>query len=129
MNALLLALVLFAQDPERQYMLAFDNANKAIDSSRTSSSEGKAEEAKKSLENAAKEVETALATLEGMDKPAYKNGKHYKRAELRTREILRRIDTLLRDAGFEERDSLKSAHERVAAVHEKLLVGVMSKKP
>ncbi len=127
----LFAFTLLAQqvDLEKRYMQSLDAANQAINASRVASSEGKAEEAQKSLNEAALAVESVLASLEAMGKPPYKNARNYKRAELRTREILRRIDTLLRDAGFEEREALKSAQERVGAVHEKLLQGVMSKKP
>lgn len=119
------ALLLLAQegDPEKQYMAAFEAANKAIDTSRA------ADHDKKHLDTAATEVESVLKILEGMGKPAYKNARNYKKAELKTREILRRIDTLLRDASIDEREALQEAHDRVQKVHEKLLEGVMSKKP
>jgi hypothetical protein len=128
---LFVALSLGAQAPdaEKRYMAAFEAAHKAIDASRTATNDAKPEEAKQLLDSAATEVESVLRILESMGKPPYKNSSNYKKAELRTREVLRRIDTLLRDAGFEEREILKSAHERVTAVHEKLLEGVMSKKP
>ncbi len=128
---LILAVSLLAQDAdlEKRYLAAFDAAHKAVDASRKATEAGNPDEAKKLLDTAAQEVEGVVKSLEATGKPPYKNAKHYKKAELRTREILRRIDTLLRDASFEERDSLKSAHDRVTAVHEKLLEGVMSKKP
>jgi hypothetical protein len=121
----LLAALLLAQDvdPEKKYMPAFDAANKAIDASRAAGMD------KQELDRAAGEVEKVLQILVDTGKPPYKNAKHYKKAELKTREILRRIDTLLRDAGIDEREALQSAHDRVQAVHEKLLEGVMMKKP
>lgn len=125
MQAFVLALLLFAQDadPEKKYMAAILAANQAIDASRAAGMD------KQELDKAAGEVEKVLQILEETGKPPYKNAKHYKKAELKTREILRRIDTLLRDAGVDERESLQSAHERVQKVHEKLLEGVMMKKP
>jgi hypothetical protein len=125
MQALVLGLLLFAQDidPEKKYMAAFLAANQAIDASRAAGMD------KQELDKAAAEVENVLKILEDTGKPPYKNAKHYKKAELKTREILRRIDTLLRDAGVDEREALQSAHDRVQRVHEKLLEGVMMKKP
>ncbi len=119
------AALLLAQDmdPEKKYMPAFEAANKAIDASRAAGMD------KQELDKAAGEVEKVLQILVDTGKPPYKNAKHYKKAELKTREILRRIDTLLRDAGIDEREALQSAHDRVQAVHEKLLEGVMMKKP
>ncbi|MEJ1929834.1 hypothetical protein WDZ92_06075 [Nostoc sp. NIES-2111] len=119
------AAALWAQevDPEKKYMPAFAAAHQAIDASRAAGMD------KQELEKAAGEVEKVLRILEETGKPPYKNAKHYKKAELKTREILRRIDTLLRDAGVEERESLQNAHDRVQRVHEKLLEGVMMKKP
>jgi hypothetical protein len=121
----LLTALLIAQDvdPEKKYMPAFDTANKAIDASRAAGMD------KQELDKAASEVERVLQILVDTGKPPYKNAKHYKKAELKTREILRRIDTLLRDAGIDEREALQSAHDRVQRVHEKLLEGVMMKKP
>lgn len=129
--AVLLAALLSAQEPdlEKRYLQAFDAAGKAIDASRAASNEGKPEESRKLLDESASAVESVLTTLEAMGKPPHKNAKNYKRAELRSREILRRIDALLRDSGIDEREFLKSARERVSAAHEKLLEGVMSKKP
>jgi hypothetical protein len=125
MQAFVLALLLFAQDvdPEKKYMAAILAANQAIDASRAAGMD------KQELDKAAGEVEKVLQILEDTGKPPYKNAKHYKKAELKTREILRRIDTLLRDAGVDEREALQSAHDRVQKVHEKLLEGVMMKKP
>lgn len=125
MQAFVLALLLFAQDvdPEKKYMAAFLAANQAIDASRAAGID------KAELDKAAGEVEKVLQVLVDTGKPPYKNAKHYKKAELKTREILRRIDTLLRDAGVDERAALQSAHDRVQHVHEKLLEGVMMKKP
>ncbi len=125
MQAFVLALLLFAQDadPEKKYMAAILAANQAIDASRAAGMD------KQELDKAAGEVEKVLRILEETGKPPYKNAKHYKKAELKTREILRRIDTLLRDAGVDERETLQSAHDRVQQVHEKLLEGVMMKKP
>lgn len=108
--------------PEKRYLLALDAAAKAlVDSSLES---GKAK-----LELAADLTEFALSSLEAMGKPAHKNAGNYKKAELRTRELLRRVDAIVKEASIDERPGLESAQNRINVVHEKVLDGVMSKKP
>ncbi|MDX2267466.1 MAG: hypothetical protein NW208_05125 [Bryobacter sp.] len=131
MNCTLALLFFFAlwQTPEKAYQDALIRADQAVDSARKANDEGNFDKVKEKLTEVAVEVESVLATLEAMPKPAYKNGKNYKRAELQTRSLLRRVDAIVQDTGFEEREALKPIRERVNAVHEKLLLGVMSKKP
>jgi hypothetical protein len=101
--------------PEKRYQLALDVAIKASTD--------------KNYNLAAEATEFALKSLEDMGKPPYKNGGNYKKAELRTREILRRIDALIKEASIDDRPAVEAAHARINAVHEKVLEGVMSKKP
>jgi hypothetical protein len=81
------------------------------------------------IDDAVEGAEFALVSLEAMGKPPYKNAGNYKKAELRLRELLRRCDARIKEAGVDERPALEKAYERLTAVHEKLLQGVMSKKP
>ena len=108
-------------DPEKRYLLAFASASKSLDAARQS-------DTKTRLDDAATATEFALKSLEDMAKPPYKNTKNYKKAELLTREFLRRVDALLKDTGIDDRPSLLSAQARINAVHEIVLLGVMSKK-
>ena len=107
---------------EKRYQLALDVAAQALIDARQSDPKAK-------LEQAAEATEFALKSLEAMDKPPYKNSRNYKRMELRTREFLRRADALIKEASIDERPSYESAYNRINAIHEKVLEGVMSKKP
>lgn len=107
-------------NPEKRSQLAFDSASRSIDAARTS-------DTKEKLEAAAEAVEFALKSLESTGRPPSKNSGSYKKAELRTREFLRRVDAILKDSSIDDRPTLLSAQERINAVHEKLLLGVMSK--
>ncbi len=115
-------------DAEKRYQMAFDVASRALDDARGAHKDSKPMDTKQFLDEAAEATEFALSSLEAMGKPPYKNTKNYKKAELRTREMLRRIETLLKDASVDDRDALQSAQNRVNTVHEKVLEGVMSKK-
>ncbi len=100
--------------PAKRYLLALDVAEKAL------------EEAK--VEAALEAVEYSVETLQALG-PAYKHGKHYKRAELRVRGFLRRTDSLAKEADLDDRPRFEAAHKQLSAIHDRLLEGVMSKKP
>lgn len=107
---------------DKRYQLALDVAGRAL-------LEARGENVSSKLVEAAEATEFALKSLEAMGKPPHKNSGHYKKVELRTREFLRRVDALMKEAGVEERPGLEAAQQRINAVHEKVLEGVMSKKP
>ncbi len=81
------------------------------------------------LKQAAEATEYSLASLEQMGKHPSRNVRHYKPTEIRVRELLRRVTTLRNDTSIEQRPAVVQCEERVTAVHEKLLDGVMSRKP
>lgn len=113
MIAALTLLLLGLQTPEKDYLAALDSAAKAIVAA--------------NINEAAAQVDKAYAALESMGKP-YKHAGHYKRVELRLRDLLRRADTLVKDTPIDDRPAAQAAYDRISAVHEKVLTGVMSKK-
>ncbi len=74
-------------------------------------------------------AEYCLSSLEAMGKHPSRNTRHYKAAEMRLRELLRRLTTLRNDVNVDLRPQVVEAENRVSRVHEKLLDGVMSRKP
>ncbi len=109
-------------DVEKRYQLALVEAGKILASAKDN-------DPQKSLEAAAELTEFALTTIESMGKPPHKNASNYKKIELKTREFLRRAEAIRKEASIDERPSLEAAFSRINAVHEKVLEGVMSKKP
>jgi hypothetical protein len=107
---------------EKRYQLALAEAGKILEAAKDN-------EPKKSLEDAADLCEFALTTLESMGKPPHKNAGNYKKIELKTREFLRRVEAISKEASIDDRPGLEAAFNRINAVHEKVLEGVMSKKP
>lgn len=81
------------------------------------------------LKQTAAGAEYCLASLEAMGKHPSQNVRHYKPAEMRVRELLRRMTTLRNDASIEQRPAVVECERRLTAVHETLLDGVMSKRP
>lgn len=115
-------------DPAKRYLLALGSASRSLDAARSAHTAGSPGDTRNGLEQAAEATELSLQSLEATGKPPYKNADNYKKAELRTRDFLRRIEALLKDANFEDREALQSAFDRVNKVHETLIEGVMSKK-
>lgn len=114
---------------EKRYWAALDAGQKALDEARAAMSAGTVAELQAKVGQAGDCVEYAMESLEAMGKHPSQNGKNYKRAELRTRDLLRRIDTLAKDVAIDEREAVQAAQKRIGAVHDKLITGVMSRRP
>lgn len=107
---------------EKRYQLALAEAGKILAAAKDNDS-------KQSLEAAADLTEYAISTIESMGKLPHKNASNYKKIELKTREFLRRAEAIRKEASIDDRPSLEAAFNRINDVHEKVLEGVMSKKP
>lgn len=114
---------------EKRYWAALDAGQRALEEARVAMNAGSAAELLGKAKEAGDCVEYAMESLEAMGKHPSQNGKNYKRAELRTRDLLRRIDTLAKDVGIDEREAVQTAQKRIGAVHDKLISGVMSRRP
>lgn len=126
---LALSLLLLSQLPDtvknepiaaKRWALALDVADGALTAARQS-------EPLANLELTATASEFALEALRELGKP-YRNTKHYKRAELRLRDFLKRADGIVKSAGIDDRPPLEAAYSRLNTVHELVLQGVMSRK-
>ncbi len=131
-----LALGAFAQDlksirdepnPERRSELALDNANGAIDAAEDAYKAGQIEKMQAALVEVADSVDLSYESLSA----SVKNPRHdkgFKKAEQRTREMLRRLDGFRQMVDFDLRASVEKTRDRVAAVNDNLLNGIMKKK-
>ena len=70
--------------------------------------------------------ELALESLRATGRPPGRLSRQYKRGELRTRGFEKGLKELSLAVGFEERERIEKARERVAAVHEQFLHAVMT---
>jgi hypothetical protein len=113
---------------ERRSELAMDNANAALDSAREAFNMADAAKMEGSLREVSDSVELAYQSLSETGKDARRSPKFFKRAELRTRELLRRLDGLYQAVDVESRTAVEKVRDQVAQVHDDLLKGIMSKK-
>jgi hypothetical protein len=73
-------------------------------------------------------VNLAYSSLKQTGKEARRDPKFFKRTELATRQMLRRIEGMAESMNFEDRSLTDKLRERVAAIHENLLQDIMAKK-
>ena len=113
---------------ERRSERAIDNASAAMDAARDAASAGDSAKAKAALEEVRDSVDLSYQSLVDSGKSARRNPKFFKRAELKTRELMRRLEGLAQAVDSEDRTFVESVRERVSTVHDDLIKDIMQKK-
>jgi len=123
-----LKIALNERDLGKRSKLALDNAGVALKEAREAYQQGD----NKALAAAAQEIEDSVSlawdSLESTGKNPRKSPRWFKHAEIETRNLLKKLDTLQRDLPFEDRPVLDKAKARIQKVHDDLLKGVMEGK-
>ena len=114
--------------PERRNQLALESANSALDAARTAYQANDLAATRASLDEAGEAVSLAYSSLKQTGKEARRDPKLFKRTELATRQMLRRIEGMAESMSFEDRALVDKLRERVTAIHENLLQDIMAKK-
>ncbi len=73
-------------------------------------------------------VELAHEALSATGKNARRNPKHFKRAEIQTRNLVKQLRGLSRDLNYDEREVVESVMARVSTINDQLLLAIMTKK-
>jgi hypothetical protein len=118
------------QEPnlEKRNQLAMECANSALDTARTAYQANDIDKTRASLDEVGEAVSVAYDSLKQTGKEARRDPKFFKRTELATRQMLRRIEGMAESMNFEDRELVNKLRERVAAIHENLLQDIMAKK-
>ena len=118
------------QEPnlEKRSQAAMNYANSALDTARTAYQANDLEKTRAQLSEVGEAVGLAYGSLQQTGKEARRDPKFFKRTELATRQILRRIDGMADSMNFEDRSLTEKLRARVAAIHEELLQDIMAKK-
>lgn len=115
--------------PERRAELALGNAAQALKSAEDAYKvKGDLSRTNTALQEVGDSVELAYSSLKATGKNPSKSPKHFKRAEIQTRELLRRLTDFREQMSFEDRDVLDKVRAAVQKVHEDLLEGIMGGK-
>jgi hypothetical protein len=112
-------------NPEHRCDLAIENANTALDAAKDAYSAGDGARLESALAEVGDSVDLAYESLAG---EAHRNTKAFKKAELQTGKLLRRLEGFRQLVDFDERAKVDKIHERVSAAHDNLLNGIMKKK-
>jgi len=123
-----LAAIKLEPNLERRSERAMDNATAAMDAARDASSAGEPEKSKAALQELRDSVDLAYQSLVDSGKSARRNPKFFKRAELKTRELMRRLEGLAQAVDSDDRVFVESVRDQVSKVHDDLIQDIMQKK-
>jgi primosomal protein N'' len=114
---------------EKRSKLALENAGEAYQAARADYDKGDATRLAADIREIQDSVELAYTSLKDTGKDPRKHSKWFKRAEIETRDLLRRLDAFQQDMSFEDRPMLDKLKARVQKIHDDLLLGLMEGNP
>ena len=123
-----LAAIRLEPNLERRSERALENASVAMDAARDASGAGETAKIKAGLEELRDSVDLAYQSLLDAGKSARRNPKFFKRAELKTRELMRRLEGLAQAVDADDRVFVETVRGRVSKVHDDLIQDIMQKK-
>ena len=113
---------------EKRSGLAIENALAAYKNARTAYETGDNEKVVASLAEVEESVTLAHKSLNATGKDPRKSPKWFKKAEIETRDLLRKLESFQHQMGFKDRPLVDKAKAAVTQVHDDLLVGLMQGK-
>jgi hypothetical protein len=114
---------------EKRARLALDQSAAALEAARSDYQKGDTDRVAADAAKIVDSVDLAFLSLNQTGKDPRKSSRWFKYAEIQTRGLLRKLDTLERDMNFADRPVLEKAKTEVQRVHDKLLLGLMEGKP
>jgi len=113
---------------EKRSKLALDNAEAAYQALRAAYDKGDNQQAAAAAKEIEESVDLAFTSLTDTGKDPRKSPKWFKRAEIETRDLLRRLNGFQQQMNFDDRPLVDAAKARLQQVHDSLLVGLMEGK-
>jgi hypothetical protein len=114
---------------EKRARKALDNADAALKAAREAYlDKGDLTETRKALDEIEESVALASKSLYDTGKDPFKKSKHFKRAEIRTRKLLRRLSDFREQMSVLDRDEIDKVRASVQKIHDDLLAGIMGQK-
>ena len=116
------------RDLGKRSKLALENANSAMKEARAAFEKGESPALTAAVNEVQESVDLAYDSLKSTGKDPRKSPKWFKHAEIETRDLLKKVETLQRDLNFQDRPMLDKLKARLQQVHDDLLVGLMEGK-
>jgi hypothetical protein len=112
---------------EKRSRLALEYAHATLDRAIQTYLEGKQEAGLELLLEVQQAVELSQESLEATGKIPSKKPKHFKRAEIETRKLLRELEGAETQVNFDHREHVREVYDRVDEINRELLLGIMIK--
>jgi hypothetical protein len=113
---------------EKRAHLALDNAEEALNQARQDYAKGAEAAANSRLEEMRRSVEMADSALKQTGKNPSRSPKHFKTAELRTRDLLRKLDGFREQMSVADQKIADDAMSAIQGIHDAWLEGIMGKR-
>jgi len=114
---------------EKRSELALKEADEAISAASKAYASGIAPAAfEKQIEVIGELVQLSLKSLQDTGKQASRKPKYFKKAELKLRSLLRRLDSLHREVSAEDRPPVEHVKTVIAETHDQILHDIMAKR-
>lgn len=113
---------------EKRSRKALENAERALKTAQQAYDQGRLPLARTALEELRDSVELAYQSLQQTGKDPLRSPKHFKHAEIKTRELLRRLNHFREHMAVDDRQVVDPIRQAIDTIHEDLLLGIMGKK-
>ena len=113
---------------EKRSRAALELAERSLKASRQAYADGDMEKTAALLDEMEQSVDLAETSLKETHKDPIKSPKHFKYAEIKTVDLLRKIEAYSQDMSVLDRPMVEKAKEKVQEVHDRLLHGIMTGK-
>ncbi len=113
------------QNLEKRARLALENADETLKAANQAYDAGDTKQSFALLDEVAVSVDLALTSLKDTHKDPTKRYQPFKKAEVKTRNLLRRLASFSDEASISDRPPIEKVRIGVQKVHDELLQGVM----
>jgi hypothetical protein len=113
---------------EKRSRLALEHADVELKESRRVYHEGDLERTAALLAEVQEAVALAEESLKETGKNPSRSPKHFKHAEIKTGDLLRKVESFARDMSYADRPLTEKLKKAVEETHERLLLGIMTGK-
>jgi hypothetical protein len=123
-----LATIRTEKNLEKRSRLALDHADHELKESRKAYHDGDLDRTAALLAEVGEAVALAEESLKETGKNPSRSPKHFKHAEIKTGDLLRKIDAFTRDMSYVDRPMTEKLKKSVEETHDRLLQGIMTGK-
>jgi hypothetical protein len=113
---------------EKRSKAALDNAEQSLAASRKAYAGGDLTQAAVLLDEMELSVDLAENSLKDTNKDPSRSPKYFKNAEIKTGDLLRKLDAFSRDMNVADRPLADKSKEKVQEAHDRLLQAIMTGK-